>query len=80
VHREDIGVPDGFFEKLYQIVPDVILHTAIAEMHVRPGTIVSPYGGVWLVAYCVLYTRITRGHWIELCCYVADAAGQVLDS
>ncbi|KAJ4336824.1 hypothetical protein N0V95_008504 [Ascochyta clinopodiicola] len=80
VHRENIRVPDGFFEKLYRIVPEVVLHTAMAEMHVKPGTVISPHGGVGLFAYCVLFTRISRRHMLELCRSVADAAKKVLDS
>jgi hypothetical protein len=61
-------------------VPDVVAHTAMADLHANPGTVVSPRGGVGLLAYCVLYTRKSRRHMLELCRRIVDAAKKVLDS
>ncbi|KAK2821812.1 hypothetical protein FQN49_007649 [Arthroderma sp. PD_2] len=79
VHRENIRVPDDFFEKLYQQLPKIASHVSKAELHARPGTIVSPTGGVGLLAYVVLYSRTSRRHILEMCYRTVDAAREILD-
>jgi putative hemolysin len=48
------------FLMVVRIVPDMAVHTAMAEVHAKCGAVASPSGGVRLFAWCVLYTRMSR--------------------
>ncbi|KAL6365732.1 hypothetical protein LRP88_01733 [Fusarium phalaenopsidis] len=79
VHREDILVPDNFFQRVFEKVPDVAPYTYRAELDKKPGTVVSPRGGVGLLAHCLLYSRTSRRHVLDMYHRVAAAAQEVLD-
>ncbi|KAF4438149.1 ATP-grasp fold [Fusarium austroafricanum] len=79
VHREGILVPDNFFQRVFEKVPDVAPFTYRAEVDKKPGTVVSPRGGVGLLAHFLLYSRVSRRHVVDMYYRVAAAAKEVLD-
>lgn len=79
VHRENILVPGDFVERVYDRVPDIVPYVSKAELHAKPGTMVSPSGGVGLMAYFLLFSRVGRGNLLEMYHRVAEASTAVLD-
>ncbi|PGG97400.1 hypothetical protein AJ79_09212 [Helicocarpus griseus UAMH5409] len=80
IHREKIRVPEEFFEKLYQILPEILPHVSRAELYAHPGTVVSPSGGIGWIGYVLLCSRTSRRHVLEMYHRVAKAAKEVLDT
>ncbi|KAI1841259.1 hypothetical protein JX266_012571 [Neoarthrinium moseri] len=80
VHRENILVPDGFFEKLFKILPDVAPHVSRAELLRQPGDIVSPSGGAGFIGYVLLYSRTSRRHVLEMSDRIRQVSKQILDT
>ncbi|KAE9363951.1 glutathione synthetase ATP-binding domain-like protein [Stipitochalara longipes BDJ] len=80
VHREKIHVPHDFFEKVYQILPGIIPYVTRAELYAKPGTVVSPSGGIGWIGYFLLYSRTSRRHVLEMYHLVAEASKKVLDA
>ena len=79
IHREKIRVLEDFFEKLYQILPEILPHVSRAELYAQPGTVVSPSGGIGWIGYLLLFSRTSRRHVLEMYHRVAEAAKKVLD-
>ncbi|CEJ86629.1 hypothetical protein VHEMI04160 [[Torrubiella] hemipterigena] len=79
VHRDNIRVPGDFFARLYNEVPDIQQYVSKAELHAKPGSIVSKSGGVGLIAYLLLHSRTSRRHVLNMYHEVTSAARRVLD-
>lgn len=79
IHREKIRVPEDFFKKVCQILPEIGPHVSRAELYAQPGTIVSPIGGIGWIGYLLLFSRTSRRHVLEMYHRVTEAAKKVLD-
>lgn len=79
VHRENVLVPDNFFGKLFQKLPDVASNLSRAELLTQPGKVISPRGGSWFVGYVLLYSRSSRTHILQMYNSVLDASRELLD-
>ena len=79
IHREKIRVPEDFFEKLYELLPEILPHVSRAELYAQPGTVVSPSGGIGWIGYLLLFSRTSRRHVLEMYHGVARGAKKVLD-
>ena len=80
MYREKTWVPENFFEKLYEISPEIRPNVSRAELYARPGTVLSPSGGIGQVGYLLLFSRNSRRHVLEMYYRVADAAKKLLDN
>ncbi len=80
MHRESILVPDDFFERVYQQLPEIVPHVSRAELFVQPETLVSPRGGCGFIAYFLLYSRTSRRHVLEMSDRVQKVSKKILDS
>ncbi|KAL2017250.1 hypothetical protein VTK56DRAFT_2362 [Thermocarpiscus australiensis] len=79
IHRDRIRVPDDFFEKVYEALPEIVPHVSRAEFYAQPGTVVSPCGATGWIAYFLLYSRASRRHVLEMYHRVAEVSRRVLD-
>lgn len=79
VHRENIVVPEDFFEILLARIPDIAPHVSRAELLSQPGNTVSPRGGSWFIGYLLVHSRISRRHVLEMCDRIQGVARLVLD-
>ncbi|KAJ5496622.1 hypothetical protein N7463_008609 [Penicillium fimorum] len=79
IHRENILVPDDFFNMVYRAAPEIVPHIVRAELSVQPGSVVSPSGQVPWIAYLLLCSRTSRRHALEMHKRVSTASKKVLD-
>ena len=79
MHREQTRIPENFFQKLYEIVPEVLPNVSRSELYAQPGTVLSSTGGIGRIGYLLLFSRKSRRHVLEMYHRVVDAAKQVLD-
>lgn len=79
VHGEKIFVPEDFFEKVYQIIPEIIPHVTRSELYADPGKVAPRSGGVGWVGYVLLYSRTSRRHAVKMYHRLVEAAEQVLN-
>lgn len=80
IHCDKIRVPENFFEKLYQAIPEIVPHVTRAEMYATPGTVVSTTAGIGWIAYMLLGTRISRAHALYMYQHVAETSKKVLNA
>lgn len=79
VHREKLWIPEDFFDRLYQALPQIVPYVQKAELYAKPGTVVSPVGGTGWVGYVLLCSRKSRRHVVEMYHVVAATAKEILD-
>jgi biotin carboxylase len=79
IHREKIRVPEDFFEKLYQALPEIVPYVSRAELYAQPGTVVSPTGGIGWIGYLLLFSKTSRRHALEMYHHVSEASKKLLD-
>lgn len=76
IHHENIRVPDDFFEKVYQALPEIVPHVSRAELYSQSGTVVSPGERI---GYFLLYSRTSRRHVLEMYHRAVGVCKKVLD-
>ncbi|KAM0254480.1 hypothetical protein ACHAQJ_006762 [Trichoderma viride] len=80
IHCDKIRVPEDFFEKLYQALPEIVPHVTRAEMYASPGTVVSTTSGIGWIGYILLGTRVSRAHALDMYRHIAEMSKKVLDA
>ncbi|KAI9713356.1 MAG: hypothetical protein M1828_001449 [Chrysothrix sp. TS-e1954] len=80
IHRENIRVPVDLLEKIFRLLPGVAPYVFKAELYVKPGSVVSPHGGVGLIAYVLLNSKTSRRHVLSMYHELVKVAKQVLDA
>ncbi|KAL2074708.1 hypothetical protein VTL71DRAFT_8487 [Oculimacula yallundae] len=80
VHRESVFVPEDFFDKVYQLCPDIVPHVSRAELYAESGRRVSLSAGTGWMAYLLLYSRTSRRHVLKMYHLAAEASKVVLDA
>lgn len=80
IHRDDIRVPEDFFDQVLQRLPDVAPYVTRAELFTQPGAVVSPRGGAGFIAYFMLISRTSRRHVLEMSIRIQVVSKAVLDS
>ncbi|KAI0426468.1 glutathione synthetase ATP-binding domain-like protein [Xylaria sp. FL1042] len=79
IHRDDIRVPHGFFDKVYRAAPEIVPSVMRAEMYAVPGTVVSPTGGIGWIGYMLVYSRASRRHVLEMYKRITEVSTRILE-
>ncbi|KAH8805420.1 hypothetical protein F5884DRAFT_736462 [Xylogone sp. PMI_703] len=75
---EKIQVPDDYFDKLYQTLPDIVPYMSRIQLYAHPGTVAFQSGGIGCIGYFLLHSRTSRRHLLEMYHRVTEASRKVL--
>ena len=70
---------EDFFEKLFQMVPDIIPYVIRTELYSSPGKLAVQSGGVGWVGYALLRSKTSRRHVLKMYHRLVEASETVLD-
>ncbi|KAF4770132.1 hypothetical protein HAV15_011454 [Penicillium sp. str.  len=79
-HRAQIRIPEDFFDKLFEALPEVRPYVTRAEMYSAPGSVVSTTAGIGWIAYVLVGTRMSRAHALGVYRQIAETSKKILDA